>query len=161
MSADGQHDGRGGDFSLQTARFVFEVKDMGIDEARACGHEINTVAQELVAQDVYFVTHDRIDPHQQILEGDFFLDAIRIAVDGVLAIAGEIHDGFAHRLARNGTDIDADAAEQRLALDHEDAFAQLGALDRRMMAGRSGAYDSEVIIKVRHRMHCCFLHDLT
>ena len=104
-----------------------------------------------MAQDVDLVAHNRIDAYQQILEGDFFLDPVRIAVDGVLAIARQIHDGFAHRLARNRADVDADAADERLALDHDDALAQLGALDGRMMSGGTGTHDREIEIKIRHR----------
>src|SRR5271156_2136745 len=161
VSAHGEHDSRGGNLSLQAARFVFEVKDVRIDEAGARGHQLDAVAQELMAQDVDLVAHDRIDADQQILERDFFLDPVRIAVDCVLTIAREVHDGFAHRLARNRADVDADTAEERLAFNHNDALAQLGALDGRMMAGGSGAYDSKVEIKLWHRFHSCDLHDLT
>ena len=137
--------------SLHAARFIFEMEHVRIDEARARGGQLDAVAQKLMAQDVDLVAHDRIDAHQQVLEGDFFLDLVRIAVDRVFAIAGEIEDGLAHRLARNRADVDADAAEDRLALDHDDALAQLGALDGRMMSGWTGAYDREIEIKIRHR----------
>src|SRR5271154_6434090 len=110
-------------------------------------------------QYVNFVAHDRIDAHQQILERDFFLDPVRIAVNGVLAIARQIEDGLAHRFAWNRSDVDADAADDRLALDHDDALAQLGALYSRVMSGRPGAYDREIEIKSRHRVNFrCFVH---
>ena len=129
----------GGDASLKTAHFVFELQHVRIDKARARGGQLDAVALELMAQYVDLVTHDRIDADQQILKGDFFLDPVRIAVNRVLAIARQIEDGFAHGLAGNGPDVDADTAHDRLALDHDDALAQLGALNGRMMSGGADA----------------------
>ena len=159
MGADGQHDIGGADASLHAAQFVIELQHVLIDEARARSRQLDAVAQKLMAQYVDLVTHDRIDAHQQVLESDFFLDPVRIAVDCVFAIAGQVEDGLAHRLARNRADVDADAAEDRLALDHDDALAQLGALDSGVMSGWPGAYDREIEIKSRHRIDFrCFVH---
>ena len=141
----------GGDPSLQAAHFIFEMERVRIDKARARGCQLDAVALELMPQYVDLVTHDRIDADQQILKRDFFLDPVRIAVNGVFAITREIKDSFAHRLAGNRSDVDADAADDRLALDHDDALAQLGALNGRMMSGGATADDSEVEIKFRHR----------
>ena len=151
MGPNRQHNRCGGNSSLHSARFIFEVEHVRIDKARARRGQLNTVAQKLMPQHVDLMAHNRIDPDQQILERDFFLDPVRIAIHRVLAITRQIHDRFAHRLAGNRSDVDTDAADQRFALDHDDAFAQLGALDGRMMSGGPGADDREIKIKLRHR----------
>ena len=151
LGADRQHDGGRSDPSLQPAHFVFEKERVRIDKARGRGRQLDAVAQKLVAQYVDLVTHHRIDTDQQILKRYFFLDPVRFAVNGVFAIARQVEDGFAHRLAGNGSDVHTDAADDRLALDHDDALAQLGALDCRMMSGGTAADDSKVEIKFRHR----------
>ena len=87
IGADGQHD-RGGTYtSLQAAQFIFEVENVRFDKARSRRGQFDAVAQELMAQYVDLVTHNRIDPDQQVLKSDLFLDPVRIAVDRVFAIA--------------------------------------------------------------------------
>src|SRR5215469_11232100 len=104
-----------------------------------------------MAQHVDLVAHNRIDADQQILKGDSFLDPVGIAVNSMFAIARKIKDGLAHRLAGNRSNVDADAAHDRVALDHDDSLAEFGALNRRVMAGRTGTDDRKVKVEVKHR----------
>src|SRR5215469_10609647 len=104
-----------------------------------------------MTQHVDLMAHNRIDADQQILKRDSFLDPVGIAVNSMFAIARKIKDGLTHRLAGNRSNVDADAAHDRLALDQDDSLAQLGALNSCVMAGRTGTDDRKVKVEVRHR----------
>ena len=72
----------------------------------------------------------------------------------MFAIARKVEDRLAHRLAGNRADVDADSTDNGFAFDHQDALSKLGALNRRVVAGRTGADYREIVIVIRHRGSC-------
>src|SRR5580704_14107511 len=131
--------------------FIVKKKDVRFEKARARIDQFDAVAQELMTQHIDFVTHHRIHPNEKVLQGNLFLHTVGIAIDGVLAIAREVHDRFAHGLAGNSADVNADTADHRPAFHHDDAFTELGTLDSSMMSCRPRADYREIEIEIRHR----------
>ncbi len=82
---------------------------------------------------------------EQVLHGDILFDAVAGAIKLAFIEAGEMKDGFAHGLGRDGAGVDADAAETDLAFDHGDAFAELGRVKSCFLAGGTGADDDEIV----------------
>src|SRR5262249_4063525 len=60
-----------------------------------------------------------------------------------------VDDGLAQGLGRDRAGVDADAADHVAAIDQGDPLAQLGGLDRRLLAGGPGTDHHEVVV-VRH-----------
>src|SRR5579872_2016341 len=103
-----------------------------------------------MTRDVNLVPHHRLDPKQQIRERDFFLHFVGFAIKRVLAVARQIQHRFAHRLARDGADVHAYAADDRLALDYHHALAKLGGLDCGRVAGRPGTDYHQIVLILSH-----------
>ena len=55
---------------------------------------------------------------EQVLDGDVALDPVARAVQIAHVEAGQVDDGLAQRLGRDGAGVDADAAHHLAALDH-------------------------------------------
>ena len=56
-----------------------------------------------------------------------------------------------HRLRRDAADVEADAAERRVALDQHDLEAEVGGAERGRVAARAGAEDEQVADRGRRR----------
>jgi len=88
---------------------------------------------------------------EQIIHGDLVLDRIAIAIDSPLAQAGQVQNGLADRFGGNGAGVDADAADPVGAIDQGHALAMLGGIQRRLLPGRTGADNNEIVNALRHR----------
>jgi len=98
------------------------------------------------------VTDDVVGAEVQVRHGDVLLDRIAGAVDAALAKAREVHDGFAQCFGWNGAGVDANAADDRGALDDQHAAAQLRGLNGGALPGGAGANHHKVVIKGRHEV---------
>src|SRR5271156_6510225 len=96
------------------------------------------------------MAHDAVNAKQEILQRNPFLHPVRRAVHRMLAVAGKIQHRLAHSLAGNRSGVDADAADDRIALDHDYPLAQLGRLNGSPMASRAGTNYRQVVFVVWH-----------
>ena len=140
----------GGDLPHARAVAEIEPQSMRVLKRSLRMRQLDVVALQLMAHHVDFMADHRVDPKEQVLQGDFFLDLVGLAVDRVFAIAGEIEHRLAHGLARNRADVHAGSADDRLALDDHHALAQLGRLNRGVMTRRAGPDRYKVIFEVSH-----------
>jgi hypothetical protein len=152
LGSDRHHHLVGGHQAGTMALAETQVQAVRVDERGLGVNQLDSVAQELMAHHVDFVANHRIDPHQEVLQRNLVLDLVRFAVDRMFAIAGQVEDGFAHGLARDGAHVNADASHQRLAFDQHHALSELGGLNCCVMAGGPRANHHQVKVKVRHSM---------
>ena len=85
-----------------------------------------------------FAVHEVVDRHALHLEVDCFGKS-------ALPKTRKMQRRFAQRFRGNRSGIHARAAEDGLALDQCDAFAEIGRLRRPLFSGRTGADDDEVV----------------
>ena len=106
--------------------------------------QLDSVAQQLVADHILLAADDMGGPAQQIGGCDPFLHSVAGPVQFALTHSGEIDDRFTQRLGRNGPGIDADATEHPSAFDDRDGFSQLGGGDGGLLSAWTGPDDDEV-----------------
>src|SRR5262249_2650010 len=106
----------------------------------------HVVARELVADDVGLTLADPGRARAQVVHRDVALDAVALTVDRALAEAREVEHGLAQRLGGDRPREDA-AATELLALDDRRTAAELGGLDRRLLASRAGADGEQVEVR--------------
>jgi hypothetical protein len=114
-------------------------------KAGTAKHHFDTIAGELRLSHVDFGLHHLVYTETQVRHRDFVFDVIIDAVDTLKLEAGEVHDGFAHRLAGDGTGVDAGAAHNLAPLDDYDLTAALGSLNGGALARRPRADDNDVV----------------
>jgi len=123
-----------------------------IDEAGLSEDQIDAIARHLVLHDLNFVLDDVVGAKGEIFDRDRFFKAIFGSVQGALAKSRELQDRFAEGLARDGAGVGTDAADDFFAFDDADFFAELGGLDRSLLAGRPGPYDEKIVLS--HQVSC-------
>src|SRR6185437_1416971 len=141
------HDLGGGDATL-LAGGALDTHRMRVDEAAVPGEHLHLVAAELAADDVDLTLDDVLDAREHVLARDVVLHPVALAVDAALAHAGQEDNGLAQRLGRDRARVRADPAERLAAVDHGDAAAELGGLDRGALAARARADDEEVVVEL-------------
>ncbi len=110
-----------------------------IDEAGFPVDHIDAIARHLVLDDLNFVRDDVVGAKGEIFDRDRLFQAISGSVQIALAEPREIEHRFAEGFAGDGAGVDADAADDFFALDDADFLAELGGLDRGLLAGGPGA----------------------
>jgi len=86
-----------------------------------------------------------LNAERKIRHRDLFLHTIVHAVDRTVVIAGEMQNGFAHRLAGNGAGIYRDPTDGSHLLHHSGSLAQLVSVDGGALPGRAGTNDEEIV----------------
>ena len=131
-------------------RLALHLDRRGVEELRGAAQQLDSIAAELIADDSGFALDDLRDPVGQIPHRDaIFYDVIG-AIERAVAKAGQMKDGLAQRLARNGTAVDANAADHVIAVDHGHALAELRRGDRGFLARRPAADHHEVVLNRLH-----------
>ncbi len=110
-------------------------------EAGHSSEYIDSVARKLRLGHVDLGLDHVLDPERKVRHRDLFLDPVIHAVDRTIVIAGEMHHGFAHRLAGDGAGIDGDSANGSHALDHRGSLAQLIGVDGGTLPRGAGTND--------------------
>ncbi len=137
--------------ALAAPRRVLDAHRVLVLEGRVADDDLDVVAQQLGPGDVHLAAHDVIGAHQQVLHRDAVLGGVGGAVHVVQAPPRQVHGGLAQGLARDGPGVDADPAQGALALADRRPAAELGRLDRRVLARRPGADDQQVEVVLGHR----------
>ena len=148
LGADGDDDAVG--FERVVALRALDADLIGIDEAGDAVDDVDAVARELGLGDVDLGLDDGLDAEGEVGHGDFFLDPVVHAVDRLVVVAGEVHDGFAHGFGGDGAGVDADAADDGAGLDDGDALLHLGGGHGGTLAGRPGSDDDQVVLDGAH-----------
>jgi hypothetical protein len=118
---------------------------MGIQEPGRPLDQRHAVAGELVTDHVGLPADHVPGPALQILDRDHVLHPIALAVDRSLVVAGQVQDGLAEGLGRDGPGDDAHAAELP-ALHDRGSAPQLGRLDRGLLPGGPRSDDDQVVV---------------
>jgi hypothetical protein len=142
--------GTGGDddvvsFEFGLAARAFDLNAMRIEEAGGAGDDVDAVAGELSLDDIDFSFDDIKGAEGKIGHADVFLHAVIGAIDALVLVARKMEDSFADGFAGDGAGVDGDATDDFEAFDERGAFAELGGLNGRALAGRAGANDDEVV----------------
>ncbi len=119
---------------------------MRIEEGCGADDKIHRVADQLVLNHFLLGFDDMVATLGEVLESDIFFDPVAGAVKVALSESGKEQHRFAQRFARDRAGVDADAADDFLAFDDGDFFADLSGLDRGLLAGRAGADHQHVIV---------------
>src|ERR1700682_5673993 len=96
---------------------VGNLQVMRIDETGSAAQHVDAISRELCDGYINLSLDHLVYAEGKIGDGYLFFHTIADAVDALVLIAGEVHYGFAHRLAGNGTGIDAGAAHHFALLD--------------------------------------------
>jgi hypothetical protein len=123
-----------------------------VDEAALAGQHLDVVSAELAAHHVDLALHDVLDAREHVLARDVVLDAVALPVDAALAHAGQEDDGLAERLGGDGAGVRTHPAERLAAVDDGHPLAQLGSLDRRLLAAGAGSDHEQVIVELHPRV---------
>src|SRR5882724_4611933 len=86
--------------------------------------DIDPVAGKLSHGDVNLRFDHVLDTKGEVSDGNLLFHAIVHAIDALILIAGEMHHGFAHRLAWNCSGIDACSADNLTPFNESDSFAE-------------------------------------
>jgi hypothetical protein len=117
-----------------------------VDEAGVTFVEIDAVAHQLRSDDVDLLADHVLGTGQQVGGGDLLLDPVARPVQLPLAHPGEVDDGLAQGLRRDGAGVDADPTEHAAAFDDGDRLAELGRGDGGLLSARAGPDDDEVVL---------------
>jgi hypothetical protein len=117
-----------------------------IDEAGLSKDQVDAITRHLVLHDLNFIPDDVVGAKEKIFDRDRLFQAIFGSVQGALAESREIEDCFAEGFAGDGAGIGTDAADDFFALDDADFLAELGGLDRGLLAGWSTPYDEKIVL---------------
>src|ERR1700730_6288272 len=117
---------------------VGNLQVMRIDEAGSATQHLDAIPRKLREGHVNLRLDHLVNAERQIGDSDLFLYAITYAIDALVLIAGEVHHGFAHRLAGNGARVNAGAANHLALLDERYSLAELRALNGRTLSCRAG-----------------------
>src|SRR5579871_3456504 len=109
----------------------------------------HAIAAQLRLDDLDLARHHRVGAEDQVLHRNVFFQRVTPAVEGALAQAAQVQDGFAKGLAGNGAGVYANAADGALALDNGDFLAQLRRADGRLLSCRPAADDDQVVDVIR------------
>jgi len=109
-------------------------------------HEVDAVAHQLRADDVLLLADDVAGARQQVAGGDLLLDAVAGPVQFALAHPGQVDDGLAQRLGRDGSGVHANTAEHPTALYNRHRLAELCRCDRGFLTARTRTDDDEVVL---------------
>ena len=148
--ADGDHDIVGCHVAVAASPHVGEPHRVRVEKGRLRRDDLHPVAHELGADDVNLVGHDMVGAEEQVGDGDVLLDSVGRPVQPALAVARQVQDGLAQRLAGDRSRVDADAAHHRLALHNRHALAQLGRLDRRPLPRWPRSNHHQVVLRLLH-----------
>ena len=97
--------GADGDQDIARRQLVFaflvdemHMHGMVIDDGGDAGDQLDAVSLQLHLVDFDLMADDMVGAHQQVVHGDVLLDGVGRAIDGALAKAGQMQDGFAQGL---------------------------------------------------------------
>ena len=138
MGARGDHD------PVRPDRLVvaLHLHGVGVDEVRLAGQQADPVAPELLAHDGGLGRDHARGAIHQLLEHRLLGLLDPRGIEHVERALGELLEHrLAQRLGGDRAGVDGDAAEPLLALGDGDALAQLGGLDRGLLAARPGPDD--------------------
>ncbi len=147
FGAGGDHDVFTADRCALAAGGFLDQDGVRVDEAAVTLDEVDAVAHELRPDDVLLLADHMAGAREQIGGGDLLLDAVARAVQLALAHAGEVDDGLAQRLRRDGPGVHADTAEHAAAFDDRHRLAELCRRDRGLLATRTRTDDDEVVLQ--------------
>ena len=147
LGAGGDHDVFTADRCALAAGGFLDQHGVRVDEAAVALDEVDAVAHELRPDDVLLLADHVAGAREQVGGGDLLLDAVARAVQLALAHAGEVDDGLAQRLRRDGPGVHADPAEHAAAFDDRHRLAELCRRDRGLLAARTRADDDEVVLQ--------------
>jgi len=105
----------------------------------------DVVARQLIADHVDLAGHHMVDPGGDVGDGDVLLDPVGLAVELALIQPGQVQHRLAEGLGRDGPGVDANTAHHVAAVDDRGPLPQLGRRDGRLLTGRTGADDGEVV----------------
>jgi len=126
---------------------MVEVNGVRRHKGRRRSDELDIVAHQLMTGDIDLVLDHPVGAKQQILHRDVLLHGVGSAVEFARAVAAELECGLAQGLRRDRAEIDTAATKHGLALDDGDFLVELGALDRRPLAGRPGADHQQIVVE--------------
>ena len=141
--------------ALDLAAAAGAVGDLDVGragEARRPGQDGHPVAGELAAHDVVLPADDVMRAGGQVADRDLVLDPVALPVHLALVEPGQVEDGLAQRLGRNGAGVEAHAAEHVRPLDDRHPAVELGSRDRRLLA--AGARADHQHVEVVHIVQC-------
>jgi len=130
------------------------IDPMRVDEAGFPIDQIDAVARHLILHDFNLILDDVVGAKGEIFDRNRLFQAIFGPIQGALAKSCEIKNRFAEGFAGDGAGIGTDAANDFFALDDADFFAQLGRLNRSLLAGRPGPYDKKIVMG--HEIYCLY-----
>src|SRR6266436_6752140 len=117
---------------------------MRIRERSRAMEQLYVVAAQLVLQHRGFVFDHAIHAKIQIAHRDVFFGVVICAVKRLVVKTGKMQNRLAHRLAGNGSGVDADAADHGLLFHHGHCFSDFRGLNRGSLPTGAGADDYEI-----------------
>ncbi len=84
------------------------------------------------------MTNYMFDSEHQILSRNPVFHLVRLPINIVMSIAGEVDHGFTQGLAGNGAGVDADTAHDRLSFHHRHSLIEFGSLNGGFLSGWPG-----------------------
>ena len=133
---------------------------MLVDEGCVTGVELDAVAHQLAAYHLDLFADHMLGPGQQVGGGDPLLDPVARAVHLALVHSGQVEDGLAQRLGRDGAGIHAHPAEHATAFDHGNRLAKLRCGDRGLLPARTRTDDDEVVFQTHEEKTYAAFGDL-
>ena len=127
-----------------------DLQGVWIDEARGTLDHGHVVAGELVLDHVGLSPDDVLVPGAEVVDRDLLLHPVALAVHAALGEPGEVEDGLAERLRRDGPADHAHAAHLA-PLGDGGALPQLGGLDGGLLAGGPAADRQQVVFEGHRR----------
>ena len=117
---------------------------MRIEETGATEGGEDPVVRALLGQQGVFVGDHALEATPQLVDGNLLhLTRGAAVVDG-LNKPGQVEDGTAQGLGRNGSLIQTGASQQTQPVDDDDTLPRLCRLDRTLLPGRSCADDGQI-----------------
>ncbi len=113
----------GGNFLMLAGTRRLQADRMVVDKARMCRMQINSVPQQLMADNIHFRPDDVIRPMQQVRHNDLLFYGIGCAIYVALAVSRQIKRGFAQGFARDRPLSDTDTADNGTGFRDPDALA--------------------------------------
>ena len=146
LGAGGDHDVFAADRDAFAAGGILDNHGVCIDEPAVALDQVDPVAHQLRPHDVLLFADHVGGAGEQVGGSDLLLDAVARAVELALAHAGEVDDGLAQRLGRDGPGVHANPAQHPAALDDRHRLAELCRRDRGFLAARTRTDDDEVVL---------------
>ncbi len=131
-------------FQFAEARAVFDPQVMSIRERSRAMEQLYVVAAQLVLQHRGFVFDHAVHAKIQIAHRDVFFGVVICAVKRLVVKTGKMQNRLAHRLAGNGSGVDADAADHGLLFHHGHGFPDFRGLNGGSLPTGAGADDYEI-----------------